>query len=103
MYGKALAFAHVTFAVEDSVSLLDNFFAHLKIVHSSNTSPMERSGFRSQYQVPSSRKILREPRISKCLFISQRLRKHTLSFLQSQPFAPRPEGWGLPYKDNYCS
>jgi hypothetical protein len=69
MYGKALAFAHVTFTVEDSIGFVDKLSTHFKIVHNSNTSPIERSGFKSQYQVPALRKILREPRIFKRLFI----------------------------------
>jgi hypothetical protein len=70
MYGKASALAHVTFAIEDSINLVDKLAAFFKIVHSSNTSPVERSGFRLQYQVPSLRKILRDPKIWRRLFIS---------------------------------
>jgi len=70
MYGKASALAHVTFTIEDSINLLDKFAALFKIVHNSNTSPMERSGFRFQSQVPFLRKILRDPKIWRRLFIS---------------------------------
>ena len=74
---------------------LQKLFLHLLhfiCCHNSNTSPATRSGFKSQYQLPSSKKTFFDPsRLSRCLNSSSLLLKKSslskmITLLATEPY-----------------